>query len=136
MYGKGKYCRAKSEAPASTTSSITQSSSPTPSSTCASAPGCFRRTTRRSPFSATDLAAVDLNSDTARLPFPPDEAALMTDIPRLRAGKVGGQFWSVWVPAQIKGFEAVQVTFEQIDLGRVEREVARDLCGCGKRIPN
>jgi membrane dipeptidase len=46
----------------------------------------------------SDLAAVDLTSDTARLPFPPDEAALMTDIPRLRAGKVGGQFWSVWVP--------------------------------------
>jgi membrane dipeptidase len=63
-----------------------------------------------------DLAAVDLKSDTARLPFPPDEAALMTDIPRLRAGKVGGQFWSVWVPVNIKGFEAVQTTLEQIDL--------------------
>src|ERR1700731_4900067 len=45
-----------------------------------------------------DLAAVDLKSDTARLPFPPYSAALMTDIPRLRAGNVGGQFWSVWVP--------------------------------------
>ena len=71
----------------------------------------------------SDLAAVDLNSDTARLPFPPDEAALMTDIPRLRAGKVGGQFWSVWVPAQTKGFEAVQITLEQIDL--VKRMCAR-----------
>ena len=28
---------------------------------------------------------------------------LMTDIPRLRAGLVGGQFWSVWVPVDIKG---------------------------------
>jgi membrane dipeptidase len=71
----------------------------------------------------SDLAAVDLNSDTARLPFPPDEAALMTDIPRLRAGKVGGQFWSVWVPVQTKGFEAVQITLEQIDL--VKRMCAR-----------
>jgi membrane dipeptidase len=71
----------------------------------------------------SDLAAVDLNSDTARLPFPPDEAALMTDIPRLRAGRVGGQFWSVWVPVQIKGFEAVQTTLEQIDL--VERMCSR-----------
>jgi membrane dipeptidase len=71
----------------------------------------------------SDLAAVDLKSDTARLPFPPDEAALMTDIPRLRAGKVGGQFWSVWVPVDIKGFEAVQTTLEQIDL--VKRMCAR-----------
>jgi membrane dipeptidase len=40
----------------------------------------------------------------------------MTDIPRLRAGRVGAQFWSVWIPVQIKGFEAVQATVEQIDL--------------------
>jgi len=62
-------------------------------------------------------------SDTSRLPFPPDSAALMTDIPRLRTGKVGGQFWSVWVPVDIKGFEAVQTTLEQIDL--VKRMCAR-----------
>jgi len=42
----------------------------------------------------SDLAAVDLKSDTAHLPPPPDVAPLMTDIPRLRAGQVGGQFWS------------------------------------------
>jgi membrane dipeptidase len=71
----------------------------------------------------SDLAAVDLHSDTARLPFPPDAAALMTDIPRLRAGRVGGQFWSVWVPVDIQGFEAVQTTLEQIDL--VKRMCAR-----------
>ena len=70
-----------------------------------------------------DLAAVDLMSDTSRLPFPPDSAALMTDIPRLRAGKVGGQFWSVWVPVDLNGFEAVQTTLEQIDL--VKRMCAR-----------
>jgi membrane dipeptidase len=71
----------------------------------------------------SDLAAVDLRSDTSRLPFPPDAAALMTDIPRLRAGRVGGQFWSVWVPVDIQGFEAVQTTLEQIDL--VKRMCAR-----------
>ena len=71
----------------------------------------------------SDLAAVDLKSDTTLLPFPADAAALMTDIPRLRAGKVGGQFWSVWVPVDIKGFEAVQTTLEQIDL--VKRMCAR-----------
>ncbi len=47
----------------------------------------------------------------------------MTDIPRLRAGMVGGQFWSVYVPADYKGFEAVQATVEQIDL--VKRMAAR-----------
>jgi membrane dipeptidase len=40
----------------------------------------------------------------------------MTDIVRLRAGHVGGQFWSVWVPVDIKGPEAVEATVEQIDL--------------------
>jgi membrane dipeptidase len=71
----------------------------------------------------SDLAAVDLNSDTKRLPFPEGAAALMTDIPRLRSGLMGGQFWSVWVPPQMQGFEAVQATFEQMDL--VKRMAAR-----------
>jgi membrane dipeptidase len=69
------------------------------------------------------LASLNLSVDTAKLPFPADGAALMTDIPRLRAGLVGGQFWSVWVPVEIKGYEAVQVTIEQIDL--VKRIAAR-----------
>ena len=47
----------------------------------------------------------------------------MTDIPRLRAGHVGGQFWAVWIPVSMKGPEAVQVTLEQIDL--VKRMAAR-----------
>ena len=71
----------------------------------------------------SDLTAFDLNADTARLPVAEGESALMTDIPRLRAGHVGGQFWSVWIPAGTKGFEAVQMTLEQIDL--VKRIAAR-----------
>ncbi|WP_122464759.1 dipeptidase [Brevundimonas lutea] len=43
---------------------------------------------------------------------------LHTDIPRLRAGGVGGQFWSVYVPASLMPQEAVQATFEQIDTVR------------------
>jgi membrane dipeptidase len=69
------------------------------------------------------LSAVDLASDTSKLPTPPDASPLMTDIPRLRAGMVGGQFWSVWVPVDIKGPEAVQTTIEQIDL--VKRMAAK-----------
>ncbi len=38
-----------------------------------------------------------------------------TDIPRLRAGAVGAQFWSVFVPDELRGADAVQGTLEQID---------------------
>lgn len=60
------------------------------------------------------LSGVDLRASTA---------PLMTDIPRLRAGLVGGQFWSVWMPTDIKGPLAVETTLEQIDL--VKRMAAR-----------
>lgn len=43
---------------------------------------------------------------------------LHTDIPRLKAGGVGGQFWSVYVPASLPPVEAAQATFEQIDVVR------------------
>ncbi|RDE06748.1 dipeptidase [Sphingomonas aracearum] len=39
-----------------------------------------------------------------------------TDIARLRAGQMGGQFWSVWVPATLPGPEQVRATIEQISL--------------------
>jgi membrane dipeptidase len=38
-----------------------------------------------------------------------------TDLPRLRAGGVGAQFWSVFVPATLTGDKAVTATLEQID---------------------
>jgi membrane dipeptidase len=41
-----------------------------------------------------------------------------TDLPRLAAGGVGGQFWSVYVPAGLAGEAAVTTTIEQIDLVR------------------
>jgi membrane dipeptidase len=40
---------------------------------------------------------------------------LMTDLPRLRAGGVGGQFWSVYVPSDLPAADAVTQTLEQID---------------------
>src|SRR6187200_822496 len=40
---------------------------------------------------------------------------MMTDLPRLEAGGVGGQFWSVYVPSSLPGHEAVTATLEQID---------------------
>jgi membrane dipeptidase len=66
---------------------------------------------------------LDLRTDTSHLKLDPGQTALMTDIPRLRAGMVGGQFWSVWIPVSVHGPEAVRMTLEQMDL--VKRMVAR-----------
>ncbi len=38
-----------------------------------------------------------------------------TDLVRLEAGGVRGQFWSVYVPSDLPGHEAVTATLEQID---------------------
>ena len=48
---------------------------------------------------------------------------MQTDLPRLRAGKVGAQFWSVYVPADLTEPQAVQATLEQIDV--MKRIIAR-----------
>jgi membrane dipeptidase len=56
--------------------------------------------------------------------LPPEVVAKThTDIPKLRAGHVGGQFWSVWVDPALPKHEAVTRTLEQIDT--VHRMVAR-----------
>jgi membrane dipeptidase len=41
---------------------------------------------------------------------------LMTDMARLRAGRVGGQFWSVWIDGTVTGDQAIRETLEQIDI--------------------
>ncbi|MFF4954395.1 dipeptidase [Streptomyces chattanoogensis] len=43
------------------------------------------------------------------------ETGVRTDIPRLRAGGIGGQFWSLQVPDELTGEAAVTATLEQID---------------------
>jgi membrane dipeptidase len=56
------------------------------------------------------LEKIDLRGDTTKLDPP-----MHTDIPRLRRGGVGGQFWSVYVPVEILGADALQAVMEQID---------------------
>ena len=46
----------------------------------------------------------------------PDGRAMHTDIERLAEGRVGAQYWSVYVPAALPEPEAVQMTIEQIDV--------------------
>src|SRR4051795_12380310 len=43
---------------------------------------------------------------------------LMTDMARLRQGRVGGQFWSVYIDGTITGDAAIRETIEQIDVVR------------------
>ena len=52
-----------------------------------------------------DLDAVDIAEPQARL---------HTDLPRLRRGGVGAQFWSVYAPGSLTGEAAVTTTLEQI----------------------
>jgi membrane dipeptidase len=54
----------------------------------------------------------DINKLDLKVPQP----SIHTDLGRLRKGGVGGQFWSVYVPATMQGQTAVRVTFEQIDV--------------------
>ncbi|WP_232730151.1 dipeptidase [Novosphingobium kunmingense] len=49
--------------------------------------------------------------------------AMQTDLERLRAGRVGAQFWSVYVSANLPEPQAVQATLEQIDV--MKRLIAR-----------
>ncbi|SHM00270.1 dipeptidase [Actinacidiphila paucisporea] len=55
-----------------------------------------------------DLDRLDISADQSD--------RLHTDIPRLRAGGVGGQFWSVYVSVELAGADAVTATLEQIDV--------------------
>ncbi|NEE59115.1 membrane dipeptidase, partial [Streptomyces sp. SID8455] len=55
-----------------------------------------------------DLDARDIAADQRGL--------LHTDLARLRAGGVGGQFWSVYVRTDLTGDAAVSATLEQIDI--------------------
>ena len=70
----------------------------------------FRRTANNR------LDAIDLAGDTGSL-------GLVTDLRRLKAGGIGGQFWSVYVPPDLANGAAVTAVLEQIDM--VRRLIAR-----------
>src|SRR5918996_2638195 len=64
-------------------------------------------TIRQEPDAPGDIGAYDLHGSTGG----------HTDLGRLRAGGVGGQFWSVFVPADGRGGYA-RIQLEQLDLAR------------------
>ena len=62
------------------------------------------------------IAGVDLH-DTSDIPSTqPMQVPIQTDLARLRKGRVGAQFWSVYVAPTLNEQQAVQATLEQIDL--------------------
>ena len=62
------------------------------------------------------LRGIDPGRDLGKADISTSVPSLMTDIPRLKAGGLGGQFWSVYVPSTLPGSEAVTATLEQIDV--------------------
>lgn len=58
-------------------------------------------------------------ADTTRTADPANgRIAMHTDLTRLRKGRVGAQFWSVFVSASLSDQQAVQAVMEQIDVTR------------------
>ncbi|MEP7008798.1 MAG: dipeptidase [Acidobacteriota bacterium] len=59
------------------------------------------------------IGEIDIAKDQTKLDPP-----LHTDLPRLRKGGVGAQFWSVYVPVEMTAGEATRAVFEQMDVVR------------------
>src|SRR5881628_3453660 len=57
------------------------------------------------------LSIEGLASGTDQRPHP-----LMTDMARLHQGRMGAQFWSVYIPSEVTGDTAIRETIEQIDI--------------------
>nr|XP_025971066.1 dipeptidase 1 [Dromaius novaehollandiae] len=53
-----------------------------------------------------------------------------TNIPKLRSGRVGGQFWSAYVPCETQDKDAVKRTLEQIDVVHRMCELYPDTFAC------
>ena len=70
---------------------------------------------------AGDLSQFDFRNTLPTTGTKPEP--MHTDIARLRQGRVGGQFWSVWIDPELPQFEAVHKVIEQIDI--VHRLVAQ-----------
>ena len=68
---------------------------------------------RESKTAPRDVAAYDLRRRTPK----------HTDLERLKAGQVGAQFWSIYVPGEVKDSGYARIQLEQFDIAR--RMIAR-----------
>ncbi len=64
------------------------------------------------------LAGFDFQDTSKTADAASGKAAMHTDIARLRRGRVGAQFWSVWVSPLQSEPQSVEAVLEQIDLTR------------------
>ncbi len=69
------------------------------------------------------LGDFDFRDTTGTADLAKGTGAMQTDLVRLRKGRVGAQFWSVYVSANLTDQQAVQATLEQIDV--MKRLIAR-----------
>lgn len=72
---------------------------------------------------ANQIAGFDFADTTDTGAAEGERGAMHTDLARLKQGKVGAQFWSVYVPSNPDEPEAVQQVIEQIDV--TKRLIAR-----------
>lgn len=72
---------------------------------------------------ANQINAFDFEDTTDTGEGHPQGAVMQTDLVRLKEGKVGAQYWSVYVPSNSDEAEAVQQVIEQIDV--TKRLIAR-----------
>ena len=63
---------------------------------------------REEPGMQRDVEAYDLRKKTPH----------QTDLARIRAGKLGGQFWSVYIPGDVKAYGYARMQLEQIEIAR------------------
>src|SRR5438067_462623 len=68
------------------------------------------------PWALRLIAGPDPTAAVASTDLTTTQPGLHTDMPRLRKGGVGLQFWSVYVPCQLEGHSAVTAVLEQIEV--------------------
>jgi membrane dipeptidase len=68
------------------------------------------------PWALRAIAGPDPSAAVASTDLTEAQPGLHTDLPRLRQGGVGLQFWSVYVPCQFEGHSAVTAVLEQIEV--------------------
>ena len=73
-----------------------------------------------------EMRARWLSFDSVDIAHPTD---MMTDIPRLRAGGVGAQFWSTYAPAELEHRGAGRIGMEEGDMPELAGLIARALRG-------
>jgi membrane dipeptidase len=68
------------------------------------------------PWALRKLQGADPRMIAAGIDLTESQPRLHTDLARLRAGRVGGQFWSVYVPCELAGHAAVTAVLEQVEI--------------------